>query len=111
MCIISTLPVGAQNVSIENAIIKNQGVCDPHILIVNDTAYLFSSHDYGKGQPIYRMDDWQLFRSADLVSWEKVFVLKPEDTFAGPWRECYAPDGATRNGKYYIYFSLQLYQT
>lgn len=103
--------VSAQNVSLENAIIKNQGVCDPHICIYNDTAYLFSSHDYGKGEPIYKMVDWQLFSSTDLVNWTKEFVLKPEDTFIGPWHECYAPDGATRNGKYYFYFSQQQKQT
>ncbi len=101
----------AQNVSLENAIIKNQGVCDPHISIFNDTAYLFSSHDYGKGEPIYKMVDWQLFSSTDLVNWKKEFVLKPEDTFIGPWQECYAPDGVTRNGKYYFYFSQQQKQT
>jgi len=109
--VVSTLDLCAQNVSIENAIIKHQGVCDPHIRIFNDTAYLFSSHDYGKGEPIYRMDDWQIFKSADLVNWEKVFVLKPEDTFIGAWKECYATDAAERDGKYYLYFSQQQIQT
>ncbi len=103
--------VNAQLDPIDNAIIKNQGVCDPHISIFNDTAYLFSSHDFGKGEPIYKMVDWQLFSSIDLVNWKKEFVLKPEDTFIGPWHECYAPDGATRNGKYYFYFSQQQKQT
>ncbi len=107
----TSITVNAQQDPLDNAIIKNQGICDPHICIFNDTAYLFSSHDYGKGQPIYKMMDWQLFSSNDLVNWEKEFVLKPEDTFIGPWHECYAPEGATRNGKYYFYFSQQQKQT
>jgi len=91
----------------DNPIIPNQGVCDPHIRIFNNKAFLFSSHDFGKGEKIYKMVDWQLFSSSDLVAWKKEFVLRPEDTYIGPWHECYAPDGATRNGKYYFYFSQQ----
>jgi hypothetical protein len=89
----------------DNPIIPDQGVCDPHIRIFNDKAYLFSSHDYAPGQPIYRMDDWQLFSSSNLVDWTKEFVLRPQDTYIGAWTSCYATDGATRNGKYYFYFS------
>ena len=95
----------------DNPIIPNQGVCDPHIRIYNNKAYLYSSHDYGKGQPIYRMDDWQLFSSTDLVSWQKKFVLRPQDTYIGPWTTCYAPDGIERNGNYYFYFSQAQSQT
>ena len=91
----------------DNPIIPNQGVCDPHIRIFNNKAFLFSSHDFGKGERIYKMVDWQLFSSPDLITWKKEFVLRPEDTYIGPWHECYAPDGATRNGKYYFYFSQQ----
>ena len=95
------------NVMAANPIIPSQGVCDPHVRIFNNKAYVFSSHDFGKNERIYKMVDWQLFSSSDLVNWKKEFVLKPEDTYIGPWHECYAPDGATRNGKYYFYFSQQ----
>ena len=88
-------------------IIPNQGVCDPHVHIFNGKAFLFSSHDYGPGQSNYRMDDWQLFSSDDLLNWKLEFVLKPEDTYLKKCRECYATDGAERNGKYYFYFSDQ----
>ena len=88
-------------------IIPNQGVCDPHVHIFNGKAFLFSSHDYGPGQSNYRMDDWQLFSSDDLLNWKLEFVLKPEDTYLKKCQECYATDGAERNGKYYFYFSEQ----
>ena len=88
-------------------IIPNQGVCDPHVHIFNGKAFLFSSHDYGPGQSNYRMDDWQLFSSDDLLNWKLEFVLKPEDTYLKKCQECYATDGAERNGKYYFYFSDQ----
>ena len=88
-------------------IIPNQGVCDPHIHIFNGKAYLFSSHDRGPNQPIFRMDDWQIFSSDDLLNWKLECVVHPEDTFLGKCEECYATDAAERNGTYYFYFSDQ----
>ena len=90
-------------------IIPNQGVCDPHIHIFNGKAYLFSTHDRGPGSPTYRMDEWRVFSSDDLLNWKLECTLRPEDTFIGKWEECYATDGAERNGKYYFYFSKQQY--
>ena len=92
-------------------IFPNMGVCDPHVHIFNGKAYLFSSHDYGPGQPIFRMDDWQIFSSDDLVNWKREAMIHPEDTFLGPCQECYATDAAERNGKYYFYFCQAQYQT
>ena len=86
-------------------IIHNQGICDPHIHIYNGRAYLFATHDRGPGSPIFRMDDWKVFSSDDLLNWKEEFTLRPEDTFLGKCEECYATDSAERNGKYYLYFS------
>ena len=83
----------------------NMGVCDPHVHIFNGKAYLFSTHDRGPGEPIFRMDDWRVFSSDDLLNWKLEYTLRPEDTFLGRCEECYATDAAERNGKYYLYFS------
>lgn len=88
-------------------IIPNQGVCDPHVHIFEGKAYMYTSHDRGPGQPIFRMDDWQIFSSDDLLNWKLETVVHPEDTFLGKCEECYATDAAERNGKYYFYFSHQ----
>ena len=93
------------------AIIPNQGICDPHIHVFNGRAYLFATHDRGPGQPIFRMDDWRIYSSDDLVNWTLETTIHPEDTFLGQCEECYATDAAERNGKYYFYFSHQQYQT
>jgi len=89
----------------DNPIIPLQGVCDPRIHIFHDRVYLFSTHDDAPGHPGFLMRDWQVFSSPDMVQWRKEFVLKPEDTFMGPTTDCWATDGAGRNGKYYFYFS------
>ena len=88
-------------------IIPNQGVCDPHIHIFEGKAYMYTTHDRAPGLPIYRMDDWQIFSSDDLLNWKLEAVVHPEDTFLGKCEECYATDTAERNGKYYFYFSHQ----
>lgn len=92
-------------------IFPNMGVCDPHVHIFDGKAYLFSTHDRGPGEPIFRMDDWRIFSSEDLVNWKLETTIRPEDTFLGPCEECYATDAAQRNGKYYFYFSQAQNQT
>ena len=86
-------------------IIKNQGICDPHMHIYNGRVYMFATHDRSPGNDIYRMDDWKVFSTDDLVNWTLEYTLHPEDTFLGKCDECYATDSAERNGKYYLYFS------
>ena len=88
-------------------IIKNQGICDPHMHIYNGRVYMFATHDRSPGNDIYRMDDWKVFSTDDLVNWTLEYTLHPEDTFLGKCDECYATDSAERNGKYYFYFSHQ----
>ncbi len=86
-------------------IIPKQGVCDPHVHIFEGKAYLFSTHDRAPGQPVFRMDDWRVFSSDDLLNWKLAYTLRPEDTYLGKNDECYATDAAERNGRYYLYFS------
>ena len=88
-------------------VFPDMGVCDPHVHIFDGKAYLYTSHVYGPQQPVFRMDDWRVFSSEDLVNWNLEFTLHPEDTFLGTDHECYATDAAERNGKYYLYFSDQ----
>lgn len=88
-------------------IIPNQGICDPHVHEYNGKVFLYATHDRCPNNDIYRMDDWKVFSSDDLLNWKLEYTLRPEDTFLGKCEECYATDAAERNGKYYMYFSHQ----
>jgi arabinoxylan arabinofuranohydrolase len=90
---------------VNNPIIQSLGVCDPHIHIFNNKAYLFASHDREPGAKFYGMYDWWIWSSADLVHWKLEFNLFPKDMWVGPTNNCWAVDGAERNGKYYFYVS------
>jgi len=90
---------------VNNPIISGMGVCDPHIHIFNNKAYLFASHDREPGAKFYGMYDWWIWSSSDLVHWKMEFNLFPKDMWVGATNNCWAVDGAERNGKYYFYVS------
>ncbi len=92
-------------IATKNPIIPRSGLCDPHIHVWGDRAYLFASHDVRRDATDYVMRDWQVWSSADLVSWRFESSLRPEDTYIGPTDAAWAVDAAERNGRYYLYFS------
>lgn len=91
---------------LKNPLINEPGMSDPHILVENDTCYLFTGHDIGFGVSNWVMPDWRIYRSTDLKSWEHVGTISPEDNYMGKGNtNCWAGDIVKRNGKYYWYFS------
>ncbi len=92
--------------SIKNPLIEDPGMSDPHILVVNDTCYLFTGHDIGVGISDWVMPDWRIYRSTNLHNWEHVGTISPADNYMGKGNtNCWAGDIVARNGKYYWYFS------
>lgn len=88
-----------------NPIIENDGVCDPHLHVFRGKMYMYTSHDDGPGHSDYTMYDWRIYSTEDFLNWNLEGTFRPEDSYIGPWRKCYACDAAERNGKYYFYFS------
>ncbi len=90
----------------QNPIIKDQGVSDPHVRVFNDTVYLFSGHDSNPDDKTWVMPNWQVFSTTDLVNWKREAIISPTDNYMeNNSTDCWASDAATRNGKYYFYFS------
>lgn len=54
------------------------------------------------------MKDWWVWTSADLVKWNKTAIVLPQNTPApqSAYDECWATDGAWRNGILYFYLSI-----
>ena len=68
-----------------NPIITHKFTCDPATLVVGDTLWLFTGHDFKGGQDGYNLKDWCVFSTTDLVNWTeyplKLLILhgiKPE---------------------------------
>ena len=91
---------------LKNPLIDTPGMSDPHVLVENDSLYLFTGHDVGFGVDDWVMPDWRIYRTDDLRSWEHVGTIRPQDNYMGEGNtSCWAGDIVARNGKYYWYFS------
>lgn len=88
-----------------NPIIKDKGVCDPHIHVFAGIAYLYAGVDHSWESTTYVMKEWQIWSSPDLVEWSHRYTFRPETTYMGVSSACWATDVAVRNGRYFWYFS------
>ena len=98
-----------------NPIVPGIGMADPHMHVfesVNESrVYLYATHDYSKGEAGglgFRMDNWWVWSSDDLVTWQLEDVVYPNKTLT--WdnmtQECWATDAAMRNGSTFFYLSV-----
>jgi len=83
----------------KNPIIPLMGVCDPHMHVFGGRVWLHATHDAIPGNPDFRMNDWQIWSSADCVEWQLESVVRPEDFHMGASNNCWAVDCMERNGK------------
>ncbi len=97
----------ARPVYAANPILRGLGVCDPHIRIYNNRAWLYATHDASVNNTGFTMHDWWVWSSTDLVNWTHESTLRPEDTYhKAPSTTCWATDSLKSHGKYYFYFSM-----
>ncbi|MFC3443738.1 family 43 glycosylhydrolase [Sphingobium rhizovicinum] len=83
------------------------GVCDPQVRVYDDILWLYATHDASPTNTNFTMNDWQIWRSANLSDWSLAGTLLPEQTYYGaPSTQCWATDAARSGGKYYLYFSM-----
>lgn len=91
----------------QNPIIES-GISDPHIRVFNDTIFLYSGHDASPKDKTWIMKDWRVFSTTDLVNWDYRSTISPKDNYMKDnSTDCWAGDAASRNGKYYFFFSDQ----
>jgi len=90
----------------QNPVIKDIGMSDPHVRVFNDTIYLFTGHDSHPDDKTWVMKNWRIFSTVDLVNWKQKATISPKDNYMNDnSADCWAADAASRNGKYYFYFS------
>ena len=89
-----------------NPLFPGLGVCDPHVRIFNDRAYLYATHDKAPDNPRFTMEDWWIWSSDDLITWKHEMTLKPCDTHLGAdFKDCWATDAIEKYGTYFWYLS------
>ena len=90
----------------QNPVVEDIGMSDPHMRVFNDTLYLYCGHDSDPNDKTWVMKNWRVFSSTNLVDWSLRAVISPKDNYMDDnSSDCWAGDAASRNGKFYFYFS------
>lgn len=89
-----------------NPIVTHKYTADPAPLVMGDTLWLYTGHDFAGKQNGYKMRDWCLFSTTDMIHWtEHPTPLKLSEFAWDRSGAAYASHVAGRNGKYYFYAS------
>jgi sucrose-6-phosphate hydrolase SacC (GH32 family) len=86
----------------QNPIIKDIFTADPAPIVYHDTVFLYTGHDTASvTAPNYKMPDWHVFSSTDMVHWKDYGALLSPSTFSWATGDAYAAQCIERNGKFY----------
>ncbi len=98
----------AENLKFNNPIITDKYTADAAALVYNDKVYLYAGHDEAPNDVnAYRMNEWLVYSSANMVDWEAHPVpLKPTD-FKWASGEAWASQVIERNGKFYWFVTVE----
>ena len=93
---------------LNNPIITDKYTADAAALVYNDKVYLYAGHDQAPDNVEgYRMHEWLVYTSEDMVNWQEHPVpLKPTD-FAWASGSAWASQVIERNGKFYFYATVE----
>ena len=99
----------AATMQAQDPIIQTKYTADPAPMVYNDTVFLYTSHDEDDAQGYgFKMLDWQLYTSTDMVNWTDHGTIASTKEFA--WRKrdngAWAQQVVERNGKFYMYCPL-----
>lgn len=101
----------------QRPVVQTKFTADPAPIVQGDTVYLFASHDADdapEGYGTFKMEDWLLYTSTDMVNWQergsvvdlKAFKwLTPEEQKNGAW----AIQVVRHKGKYYMYAPIHMH--
>ena len=75
----------------QNPIIKNIFTADPAPMVYKNTVYLYTGHDTASvNSTNYKMPDWHIFSSTDMVTWKDHGVCLSPKTFSWSSGDAYA---------------------
>ncbi len=91
----------------DNPIVQTSYTADPAPVVYGDTLYLYTSHDEDVTvNNFYTMNDWRLYSTVDMVNWTDHGSPGGYKTFSWGTDNAWAPQGISRNDKYYLFVPL-----
>ncbi len=96
--------------AVGNPIVRHKFTADPAPFVKGDTLYLYTGIDYAGNQKGYRMHEWGLFTTTDMMCWEEhPTPLRVDDFRWARSRAAYAAHVVEKHGKYYYYVSTNTF--
>ena len=93
---------------INNPIITDVFTADPAAIVHNDTVYLYAGHDEAPNDfNFYRMNEWLVFSSTNLIDWEPHPVPLKVSDFDWAKADAWAAQVIERDGKFYWYVTVE----
>lgn len=91
-----------------NPIITSHFTADPAALVHNGRVYLYAGHDIPPDNNAgYRMNDWLVFSSTNMVDWEEHGAPLAARDFAWAKGEAWASQVIERDGKFFWYATVE----
>ena len=88
----------------QDPIIQTKYTADPAPMLHNDTVFLYTGHDEDDAQGYgFKMLDWQLYTSTDMVNWTDHGAVLSYETFSWAKGDAWAMQCVERGGKFYAY--------
>lgn len=99
---------GATKPSENNPIIKDTYIGDPAAMVYKDSVYLYGGHDEAPNDfNFYKMNEWLVYSSADMVTWKKHPVPLKASDFKWAKGDAWAAQVIERDGKFYWYVCVE----
>ncbi|WP_206484429.1 glycoside hydrolase family 43 protein [Thalassotalea sp. G2M2-11] len=90
----------------KNPITDKVFTADPAAIVHNGTVYLYTGHDEDTDNTFYKMNDWLLFTSTDMVNWQAHGPIMKVTDFKWAKQHAWAAHMVERDGKFYFYTSV-----
>ncbi len=99
-------PIDTLN-KVGNPIITDKYTADPAAMVYNDTVFLYTGHDEAEpSYNFYRMHEWLVFSSTDMVNWKEYPVPLSVKDFVWAKDDAWAAQVIYRNHKFYWYVAI-----
>jgi arabinoxylan arabinofuranohydrolase len=101
------LAVCSSTARADNPIVQTNYTADPAPMVFDGRLYLYTSHDEEVTvNNFFTMNDWRLYSTVDMVNWTDHGSPASYRTFSWGTGDAWAPHGAARNGKFYLYVPI-----
>lgn len=89
-----------------NPLFTHLFTADPAPIVYRDTLFLYTGHDTASVTATnYKMPDWCVFSTTDMVNWTDYGVCLSPQTFSWATGDAYAAQCIERNGRFYWFVS------